>query len=130
MSYYVSVKNDLGTFHNFKVAREVQQYIKQLESAIKYPHASNIAELYPERFGKEPPCRVTVSAMAKRVGFSRSRFYQLIDIGFFPKPTRVKGGLPYYNNKGQAICERCHITGIGFNGAHRVFYTPSQEVLL
>ena len=64
----------------------------------------------------------TVTKTAKIVGLSRSRFYQLIKSGFFPKPIRIKSAMPYYSLGLFLICKNCKETGIGVNGVVQVFY--------
>jgi site-specific recombinase XerD len=46
---------------------------------------------------------VTVAEMARMLGMSRSRFYQLIGKAF-PQPSRDEGGRPFFDEEGQKVC--------------------------
>lgn len=63
---------------------------------------------------------ISVSQMAKTAGFSRQRFYDLIDKGVFPEPIRTTLR-PMYPPELQdvvlAVCE----TGVGANGEYVLF---------
>jgi len=48
---------------------------------------------------------VTVSEMARSVGLSRARFYQLVREGVFPEPSRkAETGRPFFNRQQQEEC--------------------------
>ena len=66
-----------------------------------------------------------VSQMAKQLGFSRSRFYQLIG-EVFPKPLRTEDGRPYYDEETQMECLRVMKSGIGVNG--KPFLTHNSKI--
>lgn len=71
---------------------------------------------------------VSVSDMAKMVGLSRSRFYSLLERGFFPAPQRGKSSSrPFYDLEGQLRCLEVRETGIGVNGEPHVFQRKEGE---
>lgn len=50
-TFNVSVKVDQDGFKTFSVDKEVYNYIRQLENAVKYPHAkAALLSMYPSRF--------------------------------------------------------------------------------
>ena len=51
----------------------------------------------------EMKAAVTVSEMARMLGMSRSRFYQLMG-STFPSPIRDDNGRPYFDEEGQRTC--------------------------
>lgn len=70
----------------------------------------------------------SVTEMAKKLGLSRARFYQLQKMGVFPKPvycTRTKR--PFYPLDLQQQCIRIRKTGIGHNGQPLVFYSLRKD---
>ena len=70
----------------------------------------------------------SVTTMAQRVGLSRSRFYQLMDLGIFPKPLRhPRTKRPYFNQEQQAQCEVAKATGCGVNGEPVLFATTYKK---
>ena len=72
---------------------------------------------------------VSVTAMAKAVGMSRSRFYDYIRIGAFPQPVySVVNRRPLYLREQQQEIISIRQTGIGANGQYVLFYErhPSQ----
>lgn len=69
------------------------------------------------------PEAVSLTDMARTVGLSRGRFYQLVKSGVFPRPSRNKTtGRPYYNRKKQDDCIRIRRTNCGMNGRPILFY--------
>jgi hypothetical protein len=65
---------------------------------------------------------ITVSQMADLCQLSRSRFYDLIDAGVFPKPIRHPSSKrPMYNRELQEKCLEIRETGIGMNGGPVLF---------
>ena len=71
----------------------------------------------PSRNSDELPAVVSVSQMAKRVGLSRSRFYDLVKVGIFPSPVYcLCTRRPMFLTEQQAECLRVRSTNIGVNG--------------
>jgi hypothetical protein len=64
---------------------------------------------------------VTVSEMARMVGLSRARFYQLIRAGVFPAPAYEKGR-PIYVEELQRVCLEVRRRNCGANGKPVLFY--------
>jgi len=69
----------------------------------------------------------TVTALAKKIGLSRARFYQLQKKGVFPKPLYSGNKQPYYSIELQNICLKIRETGIGCNGAPIIFYAKQEN---
>ncbi len=65
------------------------------------------------------PC--SVSQMARRLGLSRARFYQLLDRSVFPPPVRSATRRPYYPPDLQQKCFEIRKTGVGANGQPVLF---------
>ena len=60
---------------------------------------------------------VTVSEMAEMCQISRSRWYEMVDAGVFPKPIRLPSvKRPVYDRELIAKCLEIRATGIGLNG--------------
>jgi hypothetical protein len=69
----------------------------------------------------------TVREVARLVGLSRARFYQLLQAGAFPMPARNRRtGRPYYTEQLQRICLAVRAQGRGVNGQPILFYTPRR----
>lgn len=68
---------------------------------------------------------VSVTEMAREVGLSRSRFYQLIG-STFPEPSRDKSGRPYYTLEQQQVCLEVRHRHCGVDGQPILFYTPRK----
>ena len=64
---------------------------------------------------------VTVSEMARMVGLSRSRFYQLIGSAF-PSPLLDKKKQPFYSEELQAVCLEVRRRNCGIDGKPILFY--------
>src|SRR6516165_11831748 len=65
---------------------------------------------------------VSVAEMARMVGLSRSRFYQLIGTAF-PEPERQKGtGRPVYTEELQKVCLEVRRRNCGIDGKPILFY--------
>src|SRR5215218_2388003 len=70
---------------------------------------------------------VSVGEMARQVGMSRARFYQLIEKGVFPQPARhPETGRPFYTAELQAACAEVRRTNRGVNGQPVLFYARQQ----
>jgi DNA-binding transcriptional MerR regulator len=66
---------------------------------------------------------VTVSEMARMVGLSRARFYQLQKAGIFPPPERdAENGRPFYSEQQQKIILEVRRRNCGVNGKPILFY--------
>ena len=64
----------------------------------------------------------SVTEMARKIGLSRARFYQLQKMGVFPKPVYCShSNRPFYTSYLQEKCLTIRKTGIGFNGQPIVF---------
>ena len=64
---------------------------------------------------------VTVSEMARMLGLSRSRFYQLIGTAF-PHPKLDKKKRPFYSEELQAVCLEVRRRNCGVDGKPILFY--------
>jgi hypothetical protein len=70
---------------------------------------------------------VSVSEMAKMVGLSRARFYQLLDAGVFPTPLRNPStNRPYFDEQLQRSCLNVRQRNCGINGEPVLFYAKRQ----
>jgi hypothetical protein len=71
---------------------------------------------------KQTKAAVTVAEMARMVGLSRSRFYQLIGTAF-PQPERQAGtGRPVYTEALQLVCLEVRRRNCGIDGKPVLFY--------
>ena len=70
---------------------------------------------------------VTVSEMARMVGLSRARFYQLQKAGVFPAPA-YRGGRPVYTEEQQQVCLEVRRKNRGINGEPVLFYARRRGV--
>lgn len=70
----------------------------------------------------------SVIEMAKKVGLSRVRFYQLQQKGIFPKPVYLgHPNRPFYPLDLQQKCIEIRKTGIGYNGQPVIFNTAPKK---
>ena len=70
---------------------------------------------------------VSISELCERLQLSRSRFYQLVNNGFFPPPIYdLKSKRPYFDTTLQQQCLEARQTGIGSNGSILLFYPPRK----
>jgi len=72
-----------------------------------------------------PPTKVAVSVadMARMVGLSRARFYQLVESGVFPRPERhVETNRPFYSEEQQKVVLEVRRRNCGVNGQPVLFY--------
>ena len=75
------------------------------------------------RRADETRVAVTVADMARMVGLSRARFYQLIQAGVFPAPERqAETGRPFYGEELQRSCLEVRRRNCGVNGQPVLFY--------
>ena len=70
---------------------------------------------------------VTVSEMARMVGLSRARFYQLVRSGVFPQPAYDKGR-PVYTEDQQQVCLEVRRKNRGVNGEPVLFYARRRPI--
>src|SRR5262249_37653088 len=72
---------------------------------------------------------VTVSEMARMVGLSRSRFYQLVESGVFPQPVYcVSNRRPVYVEELQQTCLEVRRRNCGVNGQPVLFYARGHRL--
>ena len=70
----------------------------------------------------------SVTEMAKKLGLSRARFYQLQKMGVFPRPVYCpRTRRPFYPLDLQQRCLAIRRTGIGHNGWPIVFYSMRKD---
>jgi hypothetical protein len=71
----------------------------------------------------DPQAFCTVTQMAKQLGLSRPRFYELVAAGVFPPPAySLLTRMPLYPLTLQEVCLKVRRTGIAFNGQTVRFY--------
>jgi hypothetical protein len=70
---------------------------------------------------------ITVSEMARIVGLSRARFYQLQKAGVFPAPT-YQAGRPVYTEDQQKVCLEVRRKNRGVNGEAVLFYARRRSI--
>lgn len=72
---------------------------------------------------------VSVSEMARMVGLSRARFYQLLGEGVFPKPKYDPSTKrPYFDEEAQAECIDVKKRNVGINGKVVIFYSSRHPL--
>ena len=72
---------------------------------------------------------VSVAEMARMVGLSRARFYQLVAEGIFPSPVYdVATRRPFFNEEMQAICMDVRRRNCGVNGKPILFYAARHPL--
>ena len=65
----------------------------------------------------------SITDVAKMVGLSRARFYQLMRDGVFPAPVYdIKTHRPYYTDEQQRVCLEVRKQNLGVNGQAILFY--------
>jgi hypothetical protein len=70
---------------------------------------------------------ISVGDMAKILGHSRARFYQLQRQQIYPMPLYdIRTKRPFYDARLQKICHDVRETGIGCNGQYILFYSPRK----
>ena len=66
----------------------------------------------------------SISDVAKMVGLSRARFYQLVKAGVFPPPVyAIHSRRPYYTDQMQTACMNIRKQNMGLNGQPILFYS-------
>ncbi len=72
---------------------------------------------------------VSVAEMARMVGLSRARFYQLVVGGTFPSPVYdVRSRRPYYPADLQAMCLEVRRRNFGIDGKPILFYARRMVI--
>ena len=67
----------------------------------------------------------SVTELCKNLGLSRAQFYNLQNIGVFPKGLKDKRtGRPYFDIELQRDCHQIRSSSIGHNGQPYLFYSP------
>ena len=69
----------------------------------------------------------SVTEVIIELGLSRARFYQLQNMGIFPKPLYSGPNRPYYSQDLRQKCIKIRKTGIGDNGQPTVFYNSRKN---
>ena len=88
----------------------------------KFVRNSTEFEGFFAQTGFEPKAAVSVSIMAKMVGLSRARFYQLIGTAF-PHPVySVATRRPFYDEEAQKLCLEVRRRNCGIDGKPILFY--------
>lgn len=76
----------------------------------------------------ESKTAVSVCEMARLVGLSRSRFYELIEAGVFPAPVYdLVTRRPYYTEEMREACLRVRRTNCAVNGKTTLFYARRRQ---
>jgi hypothetical protein len=71
---------------------------------------------------------VSISEMARAVGLSRQRFYQLVRDGVFPAPLKDEtSSRPYYDEATQQQCLEIRRRNFGINSQVVLFYARRQS---
>ena len=71
---------------------------------------------------------VSISEICKMLQLSRSRYYQLVTSGFFPKPLiDERSKRPYYDLKLQKTILECRQSSIGSDGSYMLFYSSRKK---
>ena len=71
---------------------------------------------------------ISIGDMAKVLGHSRARFWQLQKAMIYPPPIYdIRTKRPFYDANLQQICHEIRETGIGFNGRYILFYSPRKN---
>jgi len=75
-------------------------------------------------FEPETKATVSVAEMARMVGLSRTRFYQLASEGVFPSPLyRIDTRRPFFTEEMQGVCLEVRRRNCGVNGRPVLFYS-------
>ena len=71
---------------------------------------------------------ISIGDMAKALGHSRARFYQLQKEMIYPPPIYdIRTKRPFYDANLQQICHEIRATGISFTGRYILFYSPRKN---
>ncbi len=70
----------------------------------------------------------SITELTRKLGMSRARFYQLLEMGVFPKPVYcIRTRRPFYTLDLQQKCMDIRKTGIGNNNLPIIFYTARKN---
>ena len=70
---------------------------------------------------------ISIGEMAKALGHSRARFYQLQNQKIYPMPLYdIRTKRPFFDARLQNTCQEVRETGIGYNGQFILFYSPRK----
>lgn len=73
---------------------------------------------------------VSVAEMARMVGLSRARFYQLVNEGIFPFPVyAIHTRRPLYPEEMQHVCMEVRKRNCGVNGTPILFYSTRHPLV-
>lgn len=75
----------------------------------------------------ETKAAVTVAEMARMIGMSRARLYQLMGKAF-PKPKRDESGRPYFDEEQQQTILEVRRRNCGIDGKPILFYAPRKSI--
>jgi predicted DNA-binding transcriptional regulator AlpA len=76
-----------------------------------------------------PKAAVSVTAMAKAIGLSRSRFYDYVKRGVFPHPVySLTTRRPFFDEEMQEQIVAARQNGIGCNGEYILFYERRADL--
>ena len=81
-------------------------------------------KMVPENNSKDV---FSVTEVIIELGLSRARFYQLQNMGIFPKPLYSGPNRPYYSQDLRQKCIKIRKTGIGDNGQPTVFFITHEK---
>lgn len=71
---------------------------------------------------------VSVTEMARMVGLSRARFYQLVKAGTFPAPdVEPNTGRPFFSEEKQRLCLEVRRRNCGIDGKPVLFYSRRRD---
>ena len=74
---------------------------------------------------------LSCAAVARRLGLSRQRFWQLRKDGVFPEPQiDEESGRPYYTEEQLELCLDLRKRNVGLNGKIVLFYSPRATTSL
>jgi len=72
---------------------------------------------------------ISVAEMARMVGLSRARFYQLVNEGIFPSPLySVHTRRPFFSEEMQQVCMDVRKRNCGVNGKPILFYAARHPL--
>ena len=70
---------------------------------------------------------ISVREMARALGHSRARFYQLQGTIYPPPIYDIRTRRPFYDAHLQQVCQHIRQTGMGWNGQYILFYSPRSN---
>jgi hypothetical protein len=71
---------------------------------------------------------ISVKELCEILQMSRSRYYQLVESGYFPKPLiDERSSRPYFDAALQKQILEARQTGIGIDGSYMLFYSPRKK---